>query len=111
MTVISLSASILVVAALCAMSVAFARRVEPGVKLPMQWGFDRRPTWYAPRAVALGFTPVLAALIMTPLAVGFAWTDAADAAAPIGILGLIGAAFVVAHVLHLGLLNRWLRAQ
>lgn len=30
----------------------------------MQWTFRGRPTWTAPRAIGLAFTPVLAAIVL-----------------------------------------------
>jgi hypothetical protein len=48
-------ANITFVAALVVMTgctLYFAPRIK-AASVPMQWGFDRRPTWYAPRLVGL----------------------------------------------------------
>jgi uncharacterized membrane protein len=39
-------------AAIGVLSLCFARRISAD-RIPMQWGFDGKPTWYAPRAVGL----------------------------------------------------------
>ncbi|MBY5972708.1 hypothetical protein KUV28_10145 [Ferrimonas balearica] len=68
--------------------------------LPMQWGLDGRPTWSAPRGLALCLTPLLAggvALLFHLVA------DAGPAA-----IALILGVFTAAHVLHLVLVRRHL---
>lgn len=108
MTEIVLSASVLLVAVLAAMSVAFARRVPPGVRLPMQWGLDGRPTWYAPRALALAVTPLLAAGAIGLVAIFGAVTDSQS---PAWVMVVVDLAFLGAHGLHLALAGRWLRSH
>ena len=111
MAAIILAASIAMVAVLAWMSIAFSRRVAPGVRLPMQWGFDGRPTWYARRAVALAFTPGLAAVIAVSIGLSAGWTGAPSAGALLGVVGLVGSGFLAAHAAHLYLLSRWLKSQ
>ncbi len=41
------------------LSVMADQRLKDRSRLPMQWGFDGRPTWSAPRRVALALTPLL----------------------------------------------------
>lgn len=88
---------------MAALSLAAARRLT-APRLPMQWGLRGQVNWTAPRRLALGFTP--APLGFTPAlaaaVVGLAWWG--DPAAP---LGAIAGGFLVAHLLHLGLLLRW----
>ena len=43
------------------------RHLPKASELPMQWGWDGRINWTAPRRVALGFMPFLAALILVPV--------------------------------------------
>ena len=35
------------------------KRIPKGVAVPMQWGFDGRPTWRAPKAVGLLAIPLI----------------------------------------------------
>lgn len=85
----------LLISLMAALSLAAARRLT-APRLPMQWGLRGQVNWTAPRRLALGFTPALAAAV-----VGLAWWG--DAAAP---LGAIAGGFLAAHLLHLGLLLR-----
>ena len=45
------------------------RHLPQATHLPMQWGFDGRPTSFAPRSVALTFTPCLALCVVGVVAV------------------------------------------
>ncbi|WP_269715176.1 hypothetical protein [Caulobacter sp. NIBR2454] len=38
-------------------------RILPDTQVPMQFGFDGRPTWRAPKLFALAFQPVVATLV------------------------------------------------
>ena len=40
------------------------RTMKPIARVPMQWGFDGKPTWYASPAVALAFLPIISALVL-----------------------------------------------
>ena len=84
---------------LAAMSRLADARLPPAARLPMQWGLHGRPTWHAPRPVALAFTPVLAALVLTLAAL--LGDD------PRGLAG-IALIFVAVHALHLSLIRRHL---
>ncbi len=86
------------VGVLVLMSVSANRRLDSLTELPMQWGLDGRPTWYAPRRIALAFTPALGAVVL--LAISFKETLGA------GLAFVIAAAFVSAHALHLAVLLR-----
>lgn len=93
------------------------RRFARHDRLPMQWGLDGRPTWRAPRAIALFFTPVLAAVSLAiPLALfaavpaGSARQGESDAALLTVSLGM-ALAYVAAHAGHLWAIGRWDRAQ
>ncbi len=96
---------------LAAMSLAFARRVPAGMKLPMQWGLDRRPTWAASPAFAMSFTPLLAAFTLTPFTLASLWVEP-DARLTFRLVtALVCLGFIAGHTLHLYLLARWLRSQ
>ena len=101
------------VAMLVVMSALAARTMSPDLRLPMQWGFDGRPRWRAPRNLALSFTPVLAALTLTPTALAslLGPLQGADARLYFGVLTGMGVAWIGAHALHLWLVARWRRAE
>ncbi|MDP1873861.1 hypothetical protein [Phenylobacterium sp.] len=103
--------SSITVLALAAMSLALARRVPAGAKLPMQWGFKGLPNWSAPREIALSFTPLLAAFTLTPFTLASLWVEPDERLTFRIVLALVCLGFIVAHALHLYLLARWLRAQ
>ena len=90
---------------LAAMSLAFARRAPAGMKLPMQWGLDRRPTWSAPRGIAL------AAFTLIPFSLASLWVEPDERLEFRLVLAFVGLAYIAVHALHLYLLSRWLRAQ
>lgn len=82
---------------LAAISVLAFRSTPEGAMLPMQWGLSGKPTWSAPRWLAVWFTPALAALVLG--AVAFAGRDAGGflllALAPSAAL------FTIIHAAHL----------
>ena len=78
----------------------------------MQWGFDGRPTWRAPRDLALAFTPTLAAITLFPTALLPLLGEAGRGLGlHFGVLSFMGVAWVGAHALHLWLVARWRRAE
>jgi len=101
------------VAVLAAMSAWAARTMSADLRLPMQWGLDRRPTWRAPRNVALAFTPVLTALTLIPTALAslLGSLEGAGSGVYFGVLTGMGVSWIGAHALHLWLLARWRRAE
>ena len=48
------------------MSLRAGRGLSPKVRLPMQWGFDGKPTWFARRNLALGMTPLVGVVCLLP---------------------------------------------
>ncbi len=40
------------------------KRIPKDVAVPMQWGFDGKPTWRAPKAVALLAIPIVAICVL-----------------------------------------------
>lgn len=60
--------SIAALAIIASTAMAAWRRVPAGVAVPMQWGFDGKATWRAPRALGLLLIPGVA------MAVIFAFT-------------------------------------
>lgn len=51
---------------LALMSLRAAQSLSPSVRLPMQWGLDGKPTWYARRNLALVFTPIVGVVCLIP---------------------------------------------
>nr|WP_312053858.1 hypothetical protein [Brevundimonas diminuta] len=113
MTVFALFLALAFVAVLAAMSWRAARGLPRETRLPMQWGFDGRPIWRAPRDVAFSFTPVLATLTLLPTAMVslLGPLESADARRYLGVLIVMGLAWVGAHALHLRLVRGWLARQ
>jgi hypothetical protein len=113
MTVFALFLALAFVAVLAAMSWRAARGLPRETRLPMQWGFDGRPIWRAPRDVAFSFTPVLATLTLLPTAMVslLGPLESADARRYFGVLIVMGLAWIGAHALHLRLVRGWLSRQ
>lgn len=93
-------------------SASAAQNIGRGVKVPMQFGFDGKPTWSAPRRLALLFAPALAAvfgLFLTFMAHRVPNGALTQEAVSLGV-ARVGMAFtfVVAHILHLAIALRWL---
>lgn len=71
----------------------------PESRIPMQWGFDGRPTWFAPRLPGLLFpVAIAAAVLLFSHHVGAAGWE----------LNAVALAVLAAQLLHLVLLRRWL---
>jgi len=80
------------------------RRFQAFARLPMQWGLNGTPNWYAPRWLAISFMPWLAGLILGGIALTLG-------AARIGLVEicLLAPVFIAAHLLHVWLIGRTLR--
>jgi len=85
-------------------------RLRHRARLPMQWGLNGRPTWTAPRRLALTLVPMLAGspLFVTTalLIVSPDRANLPDEAMPIvqGVMALVGLAI---HAGYLWGLGRW----
>jgi succinate-acetate transporter protein len=95
------AACVLIVAAMIAASITATVKFPAASRLPMQWGVNGKPTWYASRKLAFAFTPVLATLVVTFVLL---MAEPASAAAV-----LIAVAFFAGHLLHLWLVYRDIR--
>ncbi|MNE63381.1 hypothetical protein D3C80_1587270 [compost metagenome] len=79
-------------------------------KLPMQWGFNKQPNWYAPRRLALTVTPLLSGIGFIAAALSIAWmpgpmdVDGNQAALVLWGLGAFGLAVYAGY---LWLVERW----
>lgn len=96
-------------------SASAAQNIEAGVKVPMQFGFDGKPTWRAPRRFALLFAPALAAgfgLFLTFMAHRVPTGALTQEAVSLGVARVAMAfTFVAAHIIHLAIALRWLSRQ
>lgn len=97
----------LTTAILFGLSILAERRWRVHERLPMQWGFHGQVNWTAPRRIALSCTPLLAAICLFAIALQMDLVSQAPANAIVRVTGIVAAAFLFAHLLHLGLLARW----
>jgi hypothetical protein len=97
------------------LSAVAAQKIGPGIKVPMQFGFDGKPTWSAPRRFALLFAPAIAAIFGLFLTYMAYTTDTGDLTRQALSLGTarVGMAltFVIAHIAHLAIALSWLGRQ
>jgi hypothetical protein len=102
--------AILAVGLLTAMSLNANRRFKLERRLPMQWWLNGSVTWTAPRAIALAFTPVLAAICLSAIAALSISLEPRPGqeglVLPVNIL--MAATFIGIHALHLFLIERTL---
>jgi hypothetical protein len=91
---------------LAGISIHANRSLPNSAELPMQWGFDGRPTWSAPRKLALAFMPALYSLTMLAIAflIPVQWEP--DVPAMLGVMTVVATAFVAAHLFHIWLIRR-----
>ncbi|MCJ2128866.1 DUF1648 domain-containing protein [Methylobacterium sp. E-045] len=75
-------------------------------RLPMQWGLDGRPTWYAPKWIALGFIPVIGVIVMATVAVSHG--PGGDGSGVARNMATVGAILVAAEIVYLFMLRRHL---
>ena len=110
----------LLAAAAPAVMTLLSRRAMPRLahrdRLPMQWDFDGRPTWHAPRLVALFFAPALATLCLAIPLILFSLLPADVPEATDGrrtllfVVAVMGCAWIAAHAGYLWGVGRWDRA-
>ncbi len=96
--------SVLTLALLVAASLYADRHLPSADRLPMRWGLTGKVLRMAPRWIALGFTPVLAACMFIALAVVASGVDGAGDR----VVRILAPAFLLAHGLHLWLIHRYL---
>jgi hypothetical protein len=86
-------------------SVYFAPRIRVE-RVPMQWGFDGKPTWYAPRLVGLWGPLVFVSGVRLLIAALEYFVPDKVHHVTLGILGL-SVVMAVAHAWHLRAVARW----
>jgi hypothetical protein len=96
-------------AVMAGVSIYFAGRVT-APRLPMQWGFDRKPTWFAPRLVALWFSVGLAVLVRLFILVLETHAPEKLNKASLGLI-LFSVIIATAHVIHMRAAARWAARQ
>ncbi|MEQ1865375.1 MAG: hypothetical protein ABL996_12105 [Micropepsaceae bacterium] len=97
---------------LVVISLAALSKLPADARLPMQWGVRGKPTWFASRGVALGFTPALActvfAIMLTP---GVVDGEAILKPALSASLNFVAGVFVVVHLVHIWFAIRHVKRQ
>lgn len=89
------------------------RRLCHRAKLPMQWGLNRQPNWYAPRHVALIVTPILGGIGFLAAALIAATVPQPPSVTTDQVVGLLvglGALGLAVYAGYLWLVARWDRA-
>ena len=85
------------------------RRLAAHDRLPMQWGLNGRPNWYAPRRPALSLTPLLSGIGLLTGAVLILFSSGEPNVGEPQVLGLLVSLAVVGIVVYAGWL--WLVLQ
>jgi hypothetical protein len=97
------------------LSASAAKRIDPGTKVPMSFGFNGKPIWSASRRYALLFAPCFAAvcgLFLTYMAHTTNTGVLTKEALSLGTSRVgMALAFVVAHIAHLVIALGWLGRQ
>ena len=86
-------------------SLHFAPRI-PTSRVPMQWGFDGAPTWYAPRLVGLWGPLGFVIAVRLFIAAAAHYTPDKVHHVDIGIVGL-SVVMAAVHAWHLRAVTRW----
>lgn len=82
------------------------RTLPPVPHLPMQFGFDGKPTWFAPRKVALAFVPLMT-LMPLLLTSGFSVTGTGTQGTGLAIALSIYPLLIGIQQLHFRLMRNW----
>jgi len=98
--------SIVIVLIMAAMSWRAEHRLRHAERLPMQWGLNGKPTWYAPRRIAVAFLPLLAACTFILLAVAQRTTEDGNGIATDNGRLIFGLSLIAVHWFHLHLAEK-----
>lgn len=114
MVFISVLIAVAIIVAVSGSSIAVSKRFRGYRRLPMQWGFDGEPTWYASRQLALAFGPtVIAGVTILILALSILTPTAPRSPTYAEYLSfwllqaIAGVVCLGCHALYLTLLARW----
>lgn len=94
---------------MAAVSIHFAGRTKTPM-LPMQWGLNGEPTWFAPRLVALWFSFGLAVLVRLLILFMEAYNPNELHRVSLGLI-LFSVIITVVHIVHMGAAARWAARQ
>jgi len=105
--------AVLGIIALSVMSLRANRRFKQAQQLPMQWSLSGGVNWTVSRPLALAFTPVLAATILIGVALATIVNTPRSGREGLGVpvVTVMCLSFLAAHVLHLWLIERRLKAD
>ncbi|GAN53865.1 hypothetical protein [Tanticharoenia sakaeratensis] len=103
---LSLLIAVATMITLTTMSVVTGRKLIGARLVPMQWGLDGRPSWSAPRSVALAFTPALAATTLTLMMFPTVVVPHAMGVWYFGVTAVICIFFIAVHATYLGAISR-----
>lgn len=103
----------LALAVVVGMSLRASKRFSREERLPMQWSFGGSVNWSAPRTLALSFTPVLAAVVLSVATIGtiVSTPRPGQEGLEVPVIVLLSLGFVGAHALHLWLIDKTIRAN
>ena len=100
MTVATILAASLMIAALWAISARFRERIEALDSVPMRIEIEGHPNWNAKPSTALLFTPILGTIILLAIASSeLVWPQGSEA---LFATLATGGALIVFHAWHLG---------
>ncbi len=94
---------------MAAVSVHFAGSIKAPM-LPMQWGLNGKPTWYAPRLLALWFSFGLAVLVRLLIFFLQEYNPDKLSSASLGLI-LFSVIITIAHIAHMAAAARWAARQ
>jgi hypothetical protein len=101
-------------ALMAVLSATAGQEIPRGIKVPMQWGLNGKPVWLLRRRWALLWAPACAALFGLALTIVAYWKAVPLTQASVNIALMragMAVVFVFAHILHLGMVLRWLKNQ
>lgn len=98
---------------LLALSVRADFQFRNEARLPMQWLLDGTVTWYAPRRLALAFTPVLTAVVLafTVAIPFFSQPRPGQGWLLIPVILIVASISISIHVFHVWMIKKQLDSQ
>jgi hypothetical protein len=94
------------------LSATAGQSIPRGLRVPMQWAQDGRPVWTLRRRWALLWAPACAAVFGLVLTVLAYWKAVPLTQASVNLAvarAAMAVLFVFVHILHLGMVLRWLK--
>jgi hypothetical protein len=105
--------SITALAIIAATAQAGWKRIPKGLTIPMQWGFDGKPTWRAPKAVGLLAIPVVAIAVLLSFTLTQATftTDPVQAMIIFLVRATLAASLALSQLFHLRFVIKTLQEE